>query len=55
MGRRWRTTWRYVTAMLLALTMGAVVLPAPAQAVDYPGGRRIYSVALGAIPAARRG
>ncbi|SCL40477.1 hypothetical protein GA0074692_5818 [Micromonospora pallida] len=52
MGSRWRTVRRHLAAALLALTMGAVILPAPAQAVDYPGGRRIYSVALGAIPAA---
>src|SRR6476660_9800406 len=52
MGRRRRITWRYLATALLALATGAVVLPTPAQAVDYPGGRRIYSVPLGAIPAA---
>ncbi|MEH0983753.1 hypothetical protein [Micromonospora sp. CPCC 205556] len=50
MGTYWATA-RRVTAALLGLMMVALIAPAPAQAAEYPGGRRIYSVALGSVPA----
>ncbi|MEH0935899.1 hypothetical protein [Micromonospora psammae] len=49
---RWWAVRRSLAAVLVAVTMATFVAPTPAQAVDYPGGRRIYTVALGAIPPA---
>lgn len=42
---------RYGITILTALAIAATAAPVPAHAVEYPGGRRIYTVALGAIPA----
>ncbi len=41
---------RFFTLLLTSI-LAVVAAPAPAKAVEYPAGRHIYSVALGAIPA----
>jgi len=42
---------RRLMSILLVSVLTWVLVPTSAHAVAYPGGRRIYSVALGAIPA----
>jgi hypothetical protein len=45
------TMRRSLVTVALTLLIFSLVGPLPAQAVEYPGGRRIYAVSLGAIPA----
>lgn len=52
MWKDWHSTVRHrVVAVLVMLVAGLLVAPPPAHAMEYPGGRHIYTVALGSIPA----
>ncbi|MGO1051936.1 hypothetical protein [Crossiella sp. CA198] len=49
MKRMFGACWRLLLALTLVFTATAATAPGTAQAVDYPGGKRIYAVTIGGI------